>query len=367
MSAVDNTFKNSSSDKKHIVTISLDAMGGDNAPESVIKGASLALDEMPNLRFKIYGNKKKIGNLIDSYPNLANSHQFIHTEEVIDNSEKPSNALRRGRNSSMYLAIHAVKAGEAAAVVSAGNTGALMALSKFQLGTLPGIDRPAIGGILPTEKGYCAMLDLGANVHCEAENLFEFAVMGNAFARAVLGVANPSVGLLNVGAEKSKGNETVKAALNLIQESGIELNLFGFVEGDDISLGTTDVVVADGFSGNIALKSIEGLAKLYTKILKTELGRDPLGWIAALFAIPAFKRIKKKMDPRNYNGAMFLGLNGIVIKSHGSTEEVGFANAIKVAYKLARNNINEHITREMISSGHLVDDNDGDIEIDLDS
>ncbi len=367
MSAVENTFSNSASDSKHTVTIALDAMGGDNAPDSVIKGASLALDELTNLKFRIYGNKNKVEKIISNYPNLANKYVFVHAEDVIENDEKPSNALRRGKNSSMYMAIHAVKVNEANAVVSSGNTGALMAIAKLQLRTLPGIDRPAIGGILPHEKGFCAMLDLGANVHCEAENLFEFAVMGNAFARAVLGIQSPKIGLLNVGAEKNKGSESVKAALALLQESGIELNLHGFIEGDDISLGTVDVVVADGFSGNIALKSIEGLAKLYTKTIKTELKADIFGIIASIFAIPAFKRIKKRMDPRLYNGAMLLGLNGIVIKSHGSTEEVGFANAIKVAYKLARNNINEHITREMISSGHVVEDDEGDIEVDLDA
>jgi phosphate acyltransferase len=368
MSVVEKNYTISSSDNKSAVVIAVDAMGGDNAPECVINGIKLALADMPNIRFHIYGNKRKIGNLIASIPNIGTLHHFHHTDDIIDNNEKPSNAIRKGRNSSMSLAINSVKLGESKAVVSAGNTGALMAFAKLQLGTLPGIDRPAIGGILPTEKGYCAMLDLGANVHCEAENLFEFAIMGNAFARAVLSIPNPSIGLLNVGAEKSKGSETVKAALALLQESGIDLNLHGFIEGDDIAHGTTDVIIADGFSGNIALKATEGIAKLYTKILKEELSRNPLGMIAAFFAIPAFKRIKKKMDPRNYNGAMLLGLNGIVIKSHGSTEEVGFANAIKVAYKLARNNINEHITREIISSGHVSGESANfDVETNLDS
>ncbi len=367
MSAVENTFASSTTDSKHTIIVALDAMGGDNAPESVIKGASLALDEIPTLKFRIYGNKNKVQKIISNYSNLEGNYTFVHAEDVIDNDEKPSNALRRGKNSSMYMAIHSIKAGEASAIVSSGNTGALMAIAKLVLRTLPGIDRPAIGGILPNEKGFCAMLDLGANVSCDAENLFEFAVMGNAFARAVLNIQNPKIGLLNVGTEKNKGSETVKAALSLLQESGIDLNLHGFIEGDDISLGTVDVVVADGFSGNIALKSIEGLAKLYTKTLKKELKADIFGMIAAIFAIPAFRRVKKRMDPRLYNGAMLLGLNGIVIKSHGSTDEIGFANAIKVAYKLARNNINEHITREMISSGHVVEDDEGDIEIDLDA
>ncbi len=367
MSAVEKNYEISSSDNKSAVTIALDAMGGDNAPESVIRGANIALERMPNLKFRIFGNKRNLSALIASYPNVEKNHQFVHTDDAVDNDEKPSIAIRKGRNSSMALAINAVKSGEASAIVSSGNTGALMAFAKLQLGTLAGIDRPAIGGILPTEKGFSVMLDLGANVHCEAENLFEFAVMGNAFARAILGVPSPSIGLLNVGAERTKGSEAVKSALNLLQESGIDLNLYGFIEGDDIALGTTDVVVADGFSGNIALKATEGIARLYTKILKQELKRNPLGMLAGVLAIPAFKRIKKKMDPRNFNGAMLLGLNGIVIKSHGSTDDIGFANAIKVAYKLSRNNINEHITREMISSGHVPGDGNYDVENNLDA
>lgn len=361
MSVVEKNYGISAPDNDSVI-ISLDAMGGDNAPESVIKGASLALKQIPNLRYNIYGNKSKVSPIIGKYQNLNNHYKFIQADDVIDNDEKPSNALRKGKDSSMYMAINALRNGEVSAAVSSGNTGALMAISKLLLRTLPGIDRPAIGGILPTHKGYCAMLDLGANVHSEPENLFEFAVMGNAFARAVLGIATPSIGLLNVGAEKSKGNEVVKAAYDLIQESGVDLNLYGFIEGDDISFGTTDVVVVDGFSGNIALKSIEGLSKLYTKTIRSELMKDPLGWIAALFAIPAYRRLKNRMDPRNYNGAMLIGLNGIVVKSHGSTDDVGFANAIKVAYKLSKNNINQHISREMISSGHMLE-NDEEIDI----
>jgi len=372
MSVVEKDFFTNSSHHEHStsqshITIALDAMGGDNAPESVIHGAAISASQLSNVKFNIYGDKRKLAPLIEKYPQLQGRHEFFHTEDAIDNHEKPSNALRRGRNSSMYLAITSVKTGDSMAVISSGNTGALMALSKFQLQTLPGIDRPAIGAILPTEKGYCVMLDLGANIHCEAENLFEFSIMGNAFARAVLGIEKPSIGLLNVGAEKNKGNEAVKAALDLLQESGLDLNIYGYVEGDDIAYGTTDVIVTDGFSGNIALKTAEGIAKFYIKTLKQEFKRDILGMLAGIFAIPAFKRVKKKMDPRNYNGAMFLGLNGIVIKSHGSTDEVGFANAIKVAYKLARNNINEHIIREMVSSGHLPQDDDFDVEQDIDS
>ncbi len=345
--------------------VALDAMGGDKAPENVIHGASLAAVEKPDINYRIYGNKDVVPQLIKKYPNLKDKHIFIHADDVIKDDDKPSNALRKGKNSSMYMAINSVKNGESNAIVSSGNTGALMALAKLQLRTLPSIDRPAIGGILPTEKGYCVMLDLGANIYCEAENLFEFAIMGNAFARAVLGVSFPSIGLLNVGSEKNKGNEAVKSALALLQESGVDLNLYGFIEGDDIAKGTTDVVVADGFSGNIALKTAEGISKLYNNILKKELKRDPLGMMGGLLSTPAFKRVKAKMDPRVYNGAMLLGLNGIVIKSHGSTDEIGFANAIRVAAKLVENSINEQITREMISSGHIINGAEEEAEIDV--
>ncbi len=362
MSVVENNFRIFSTADKPPVHIALDAMGGDHAPRSVIHGASLAAEELPHIRFKIYGNSRDVLPEIEKYPILKRRHEFIHADEVISNHEKPSNALRKGKNSSMYMAINAVKNNEAGAIISSGNTGALMALSKFTLQTLPSIDRPAIGGILPNMKGYSVMLDLGANIYCEADNLFEFAVMGNAFARAVLGIEYPSIGLLNVGSEKNKGNEAVKSALQLLHESELKLNLYGFIEGDDIAMGTTDVVVADGFSGNIALKTAEGISKLYNNILKTELKRDPLGMFGAALSIPAFKRVKKKMDPRMYNGAMLLGLNGIVIKSHGSTDEIGFANAIKTAAKLVENNINEHITREMITSGHLNETEEIDVE-----
>jgi glycerol-3-phosphate acyltransferase PlsX len=347
---------------KNVFIIAIDAMGGDNAPDSVIKALNIITERNPAVKFKIYGNKKRVYPIISAYSAVEKNHEFFHAEDVIENDEKPSNALRKGKNSSMFMAINAVKNKEANAIVSAGNTGALMALSKFQLQTLPRIDRPAIGGILPNEKGFSVMLDLGANVHCEAENLFEFAIMGNAFSRAVFGIENPSIGLLNVGAEKNKGNEYVKAALNLLQESGIKLNLHGFVEGDDISLGTTDVIVADGFSGNIALKTVEGIARLYTKTLKNELKKDPLSYLGAIISTFAYRRIKKKMDPRMYNGAMLLGLNGIVVKSHGSTDDIGFANAIETAVKLVKNKVNEDITEEIMSSGHLAEDYEGDID-----
>lgn len=347
------------------IIISLDAMGGDKAPDSVIQGADIASKNLNNIKFRIYGNKKKIMPVMARFPNLQDISKIIHTEDFISADEKPSAALRKGKNSSMYMAIDSVKNTEAHAIVSAGNTGALMAISKFILQTLPGIDRPAIGGLLPTMKGYCIMLDLGANIHCDAENLFEFAVMGNAFARSILGLSKPSVGLLNVGTEKNKGHETLRLAANLIEESDIDLNFYGFIEGNDINAGTVDVVIADGFTGNVALKTAEGTAKFFTSLVKTGMMSSPFGMLGMAIAFPAIKKLKKKMDPRSYNGAMFLGLNGIVVKSHGGTDEVGFANSIKVAYKLAENKINEQINREMVSSGHVPGEIDDSDDIDL--
>lgn len=346
------------------VIISLDAMGGDNAPDIVIKGAEMAYKSLDKVKFRIYGNKKKIMPIMAKYEALSDISKIIHTDEYISADEKPSAALRRGRNSSMYMAIDSLKNNESNAIVSAGNTGALMAISKFVLRTLPGIDRPAIGGLLPTEKGYCVMLDLGANIHCDAENLFEFAVMGNAFARSVLGLARPTVGLLNVGTEKNKGHETLRLAATLIEESGIDLNFYGFIEGNDINAGTADVIVADGFTGNVALKTAEGTARFFVNTAKKNMMSSPFGMLGMAIAYPAINKIKKRLDPRNYNGAMLLGLNGIVVKSHGGTDAIGFANAIKVSYKLAKNNINQQIIREMVSSGHVpAEGDDADIDI----
>lgn len=335
--------------------IALDAMGGDNAPLSAIKGAELAIKNNPDLKFKIYGHRDKVLGLLGSHKSVAEVSEFIHTEESIAGDEKPTSALRKAKNSSMYLAIEAVKHGEATAVVSSGNTGALMAISKLSLQTLPGIDRPAIGGLLPTEKGFCVMLDLGANILCDATNLFEFSIMGSSFARSVLGKKNPSVGLLNVGEERSKGHEVLRSASQLLEEGGTDLNYVGFIEGNDICNGKVDVVVTDGFSGNIALKTAEGTAKFFANSFKKTLKSNIFGLIGLFIAAPALMKFKKHLDPRNYNGAMLLGLNGIVVKSHGSADEVGFANAIKVAYKLSKNNINEHIMREMIASGHSLE------------
>jgi glycerol-3-phosphate acyltransferase PlsX len=345
------------------LTIALDGMGGDNAPESVIEGALLALKTNPDINFIIHGDANHLEPLLQAKPVLAARSRIAHTTEVVENDDKPSFALRRRRDSSMSHAIKSVRSGDAAGAVSAGNTGALMAMAKVLLRTLPGIDRPAIGGIMPTQAGSSVMLDLGANVTCDAENLFEFAVMGDAFARIILHKENPSIGLLNIGTEDAKGNEAVKSAATMLRESDLKLNFYGHIEGNDIGAGTVDVIVTDGFTGNVALKTAEGTAKMFAFFLKDALNKSTLANIGKLFSGLALKKLKNKMNPSLYNGAMFLGLNGIIVKSHGGTDALGFANAINVTINLAKDDINKHIIDEMIQSGHIAPEDDEDIDV----
>lgn len=328
------------------LTLSIDAMGGDHAPGMVVEGINTALERLPDVRFLLFGDEQQISELLNKYPSVRQITEVRHSEDVVSNDEKAGIALRTGRNSSMRHAINAVGDGEAAGVISAGNTGALMAMAKFVLKTLPGIDRPAIATSFPTLRGESVMLDLGANVECNAENLVQFAVMGEVFARNVLGVENPSVGILNVGAEVLKGNDSVKRAATILQESHLPIKFYGFVEGDDIAAGTVDVVVTDGFTGNIALKATEGTVKLFSHFIKEALNSSIAAKIGALLAGPALKTLKVRVDPRRYNGAMFLGLNGICIKSHGGTDALGFANAIHVCVELVSNQINESIKED---------------------
>ncbi|MCH7865001.1 MAG: phosphate acyltransferase PlsX [Proteobacteria bacterium] len=338
------------------LTLSIDAMGGDNAPRMVVEGVDAAVERLSHVRFLLYGDETLLRPLLDSHPHAAAVSEIRHADDVISNDEKPSAALRGGKNSSMRLAINAVESGEAGGVISAGNTGALMAMAKFVLKTLPGIDRPAIATYYPTQRGESVMLDLGANVDCDADNLVQFAVMGEVFARNVLGLEKPSIGILNVGAENLKGNEAVQKAAITLQESSLPIKFYGFVEGDDIGTGTVDVVVTDGFTGNIALKTAEGTAKLFGDFLKQALTESPMAKLGAFLARRALKKFKIRVDPRRYNGAMFLGLNGICIKSHGSTDAIGFANAIHVAVELIENSFNEHIKEDYEQlSGHAPD------------
>ncbi len=329
------------------LTISLDAMGGDQAPDMVIQGVKIAHTRMPHVDFLLFGDQAKLDPLLDQTPELRTVCQVRHTEYAVKGDDKPSQVLRTGRKSSMWLAVDAVARGEAAGVVSAGNTGALMAVSKFVLRMLPGIDRPAIAGFFPTERGETVMLDLGANVDCAANNLVEFAVMGEVFARMVLGIEEPTVGLLNVGSEELKGNDAVRTAAVALRDGSLPIKFYGFVEGNDIAAGTVDVVVSDGFTGNIALKSAEGVAKMYSRFLRDAFSSSLLARLGYLLAKPALVKVKLRTDPRRYNGAMLLGLNGITVKSHGGTDAVGFANAVGVAVELVTHGFNDRIKREL--------------------
>ncbi len=329
------------------VTIALDAMGGDQAPQMVVRGASLARKRLPHVDYILFGDEQRITPLLRRLPKLRAHCRVEHTDQVVPDEMKPSVALRGARRSSMRLAIDAVAEGKAGGVVSAGNTGALMALAKFVLRTLPGIDRPAIASFFPTMKGETVMLDLGANVDCDANNLVQFAVMGDVFARTILGLEQPSIGLLNVGSEDMKGHEEVRAAAALLRNSNQPLRFHGFVEGDDITAGTVDVVVTDGFTGNVAVKTAEGTVKLYSEFIRGAFRASLLARIGYLFARGALAKVRARTDPRRYNGAMFVGLNGIVVKSHGGTDAIGFANAIEVAADMALNRFNDRIRDEL--------------------
>lgn len=327
--------------------IALDAMGGDHAPDMVVAGADLARERCPNVGFLFVGDEVRINALLDRYPVLKSISTVRHTPDFVAMDAKPSVALRAGRNSSMRLAIDAVAAGEAACVVSAGNTGALMAIAKFVLKTLPGIDRPAIASIFPTLRGESVMLDMGANLECDADNLVQFAVMGTVFSRTVLGLLEPSIGLLNVGSEEQKGHESIREAAAALRATPLARNFHGFVEGNDIASGTVDVVVTDGFTGNVALKTAEGTAKLYSEFLKRTFASSLLAKLGYLLAKGAFGKLRLRMDPRRYNGAMFLGLRGICVKSHGGTDAIGFSNAIAVAADMANHGFNDKIRDQL--------------------
>jgi glycerol-3-phosphate acyltransferase PlsX len=313
----------------------------------VLSGAEKSCLKYPNINFLIYGDETIISPLLDGYPTLKNIAKIIHTDQIIANDDKPSQAVRHGKDSSMGMAIAAVKNGEADGAISSGNTGALMAMSKLALRMLPGIDRPAIATSFPTIKGQCIMLDLGANVDCSTNHLYQFAIMGDAFARAVLELENPSVGLLNVGSEDMKGNDAVKGASTMLREGKLDINYFGHIEGDDITKGTVDVVVCDGFSGNISLKTAEGTVQMFSHYLKMAFNSSIMGKLGYLFAKSSLKLVSRKLDPRMHNGAMFLGLNGVIVKSHGGSDDIGFANAIDVAFELIAHKINEQITKEI--------------------
>lgn len=324
-------------------------MGGDKAPDMVIEGAALAVEANPSLFFLIYGDETCVLPLLQKAKALKGHYSFFHTPDFVKSAEKPSIALRQGKNSSMRLAIDAVADGKAQGVISAGNTGAYMAMGKFFLKTISGIDRPAIVATFPTENKPCVMLDLGANVTCDQNHLVQFALMGNAYAREILNIEQPTVALLNVGAEEQKGHPAVQSAANILKRAPNTINFYGFVEGDDIPKGTVNVIVTDGFTGNIALKTIEGMALLMMNFAKQAFKTSWLARLGCLFCLPAFKPIRKKMNPKNHNGAMLIGLRGVAIKSHGGADALAFSNAIHVTAKLVSHNFNHQIEENLES------------------
>jgi glycerol-3-phosphate acyltransferase PlsX len=329
------------------LTIAIDAMGGDFGPSVTIPAAANALEQNLKLKFLIFGDEKLVKPLLDQHEELKNASEFFHTDIAISSSDKPSRALRNGKGSSMRLAIESVKEGKADGVVSAGNTGALMVMSKLILKALPGISRPAIASVMPTQKGKTVMLDLGANLECDAEILTQFAILGAVYARVVQGIRMPKVGLLNVGTEEMKGHDEIRAAAQVLNEVEFPGQYHGFIEGDDITKGTVDVVVTDGFTGNVALKTAEGVAKLTKSFLTDAFKSSPLAILGYMLSMGAMKKMKDKVDPRKYNGGMFLGVNGICVKSHGGSDVLGTQNAIMVAADLIENDFNNQVAQEI--------------------
>lgn len=330
----------------NMATIALDAMGGDFGPEVVIPAAVHVVKKFSDIHVILVGDESRLrdcakNNNID----LDKHFEIQHASEVVEMHDDPASAVRKKKDSSMRVAINMVKEGRAQAVVSAGNTGALMATAKFVLKTIPGIDRPAICTTIPSYGGHTHMLDLGANVDCSADHLYQFAVMGSVLAEAVDNVHEPKVGLLNIGSEASKGNAQVKEANAHLQTAPV--NYIGYVEGDDIYTDKVDVVVCDGFVGNVSLKTMEGVAKMIATMMREEFQRSIFSMLAGLIAKPVLNRFKKRVDPRMYNGASMLGLNGIVIKSHGGADVLSYANAIEIALLEIEKSVPDHIRQCM--------------------
>ena len=328
---------------KHKI-IALDAMGGDHGPSVTVPAAKKALSEIANIQLVLVGDEAQLIAELEKLGMSKESRISIqHASEVVAMDEAPALALKKKKDSSMRVAINLVKEQKVQACVSAGNTGALMATSKFVLKTIPGISRPAICSILPSITGHTLMLDLGANLECSPENLLEFAIMGSVLAQSVDGLERPTVGLLNIGSEAMKGSDSIKQASRLIASSGV--NYHGFVEGDDIYKGTVNVVVADGFVGNVSLKTGEGLAALVNHVLRSEFKKNLVTKFAAIIALPVLVAVRKILDPRRYNGASLLGLNGIVVKSHGGADTSSFFNAIKIASIEIEKDVPQRISR----------------------
>jgi len=326
-----------------VIRISIDAMGGDHGPEVTLPSLLRVAERRPDARFLIFGREDEARPILERLPRLKEISDFVHCEVAVRMDDKPSQALRNGRwKSSMWKAIEAVKDGKADACISAGNTGALMAMSKFCLRTMADIERPAIAAIWPTIRGESIVLDVGATIGADAQQLVDFAILGAAMANALFDIGRPTVGLLNVGVEEIKGQEEVKEAGRMLREAALDtMQYHGFVEGDDIGKGTVDVVVTEGFSGNIALKTAEGTARQIAEYLRAAMSRTLMARIGYVFARDAFQRLREKMDVRRTNGGVFLGLKGIVVKSHGAADEEGFAAAVELGYEMVKSGLFE--------------------------
>jgi glycerol-3-phosphate acyltransferase PlsX len=337
------------------VRIALDAMGGDHGPTVVIPGAALAQGRHPDTEFIFFGMAPAIEAALSAHPQLKASSRVVHTDVAVKMDDKPSQALRQGRwKSSMWLAIDAVKKGEADVAISAGNTGALMAMAKIHLRTMAGIERPAIAATWPTLRGESVVLDLGANIGADTQQLIDMALMGSAMARIVLNIDRPTVGLLNIGVEEVKGLDEVREAAQILRERELpHLSYTGFVEGDDIGKGTVDVVVTEGFAGNIALKAAEGTARQIAGYLKAAMKETVWTRLGYLFARGAFRKLAAKIDPGKANGGVFLGLNGIVIKSHGGADASGFSAAVDIGYQMVRNDLKAKIGQALVPEARV--------------
>lgn len=334
--------------------IAVDAMGGDEGVRVMVEGAALARRRHDQFKFLLVGDEERIKNALTNHPNLRAASEILHAPDVISGEDKPSQALRRAKTTSMGMAIHAVKAGHAGAAVSSGNTGALMAISKLALRTMPGIDRPALAALLPTlGDSDVVMLDLGANTECDSRNLIQFAIMGAAYSRVVTDRDAPRVRLLNIGTEEIKGTDDVRLAANVLKGAAktLSISFDGFTEADKICRGDVDVVVTDGFSGNVTLKAVEGTARFVADLLRRSFASSTRSKIGFLISRPATELLKHHLDPNNHNGAVFLGLNGIVVKSHGSANAAGVANAVAVTARLLEANVTERIATDLARVG----------------
>jgi glycerol-3-phosphate acyltransferase PlsX len=330
-------------------------MGGDHGPKVVVPGAALSLERHPNLTFLFFGDEAQIKGEFANAPRLAERSRIVHTDTVIAMTDKPSQALRRGKGTSLWLTIDAVHKGEADVAVSAGNTGAFMAMSKLILRPMAGIERPAIAALWPTVKSECIVLDVGANIGATARQLGDFALMGAAMARALFHIERPTVALLNVGVEEIKGVEEVRQAHAWLKNTELPLDYRGFIEGDQIGQGVVDVVVVEGFAGNIALKTAEGTARQISEYLRAAMCRTLASRLGAMLAAGGFRVLKEKMDPRRSNGGTFLGLNGIAVKSHGGTDALGFASAVDLAYEMVQSGLISRLAEDLTAFHHKLE------------